>query len=58
MQSVICSLQSANVRHRPMAAITEKSFSENISLHKAENIETIISTSPKQRLRNIIRTVS
>ena len=26
---------------QPLAAITEKSFSENISLHTAENIETI-----------------
>ena len=39
---------------QPMAAITEKSFSENISLHTAENIETIISTSPKQGPRNIL----
>ena len=31
---------------QPMATITEKSFSENISIHTAVNIETIISASP------------
>ena len=31
---------------QPMADITEKWFSENILLHIAENIETIISTVP------------
>ena len=31
---------------QPMAAITKKSFSESILLHTAEDIKTIISTSP------------